>query len=114
MDSQFRIFRLTSSLPVLDVCLLKPLKKLFAPSCLSNQLKNRPKKSLATTILVFAGFLLSKYRKEENMTVSAIPKGYSTITPYLIIRGVSKAIEFYKNAFGAIEIRRIEANGKVM
>ena len=48
------------------------------------------------------------------MNVSAIPKGYSTITPYLIIRGVAKAIEFYKSAFGAVEIRRIEASGKVM
>jgi PhnB protein len=35
------------------------------------------------------------------MTVSAIPKGYHTITAQLAIDGAGKAIEFYKKAFGA-------------
>lgn len=30
-----------------------------------------------------------------------IPDGYHTITPYLTVRGAAKAIEFYKQAFGA-------------
>jgi PhnB protein len=33
-----------------------------------------------------------------------IPKGYHTATPYLIIKGAAKAIEFYKKAFGAAEM----------
>jgi PhnB protein len=35
------------------------------------------------------------------MTVSAVPKGYHTVTAQLAIDGASKAIEFYKKAFGA-------------
>lgn len=30
-----------------------------------------------------------------------IPKGYHTVTPYLIVKGAAKAIDFYKKAFGA-------------
>ena len=35
------------------------------------------------------------------MSVKAIPEGYHTITPYLTVRGAARAIEFYKQAFGA-------------
>jgi PhnB protein len=40
--------------------------------------------------------------KEVAMPVKPIPDGYSSITPYLYIRGASAAIDFYKKAFGAI------------
>ena len=43
--------------------------------------------------------------------VNAIPKGYEGATPYLIIKGASDALEFYKKAFGATEIMRIPAPG---
>jgi PhnB protein len=33
--------------------------------------------------------------------VKAVPDGFHTITPHLIVRDAAKAIEFYKNAFGA-------------
>jgi PhnB protein len=33
-----------------------------------------------------------------------IPKGHHTITPHLIIKGASDAIEFYKCAFGAEQL----------
>lgn len=36
------------------------------------------------------------------------PAGYHTVTPALIVRGAAKAIEFYKRAFGAEEITRLE------
>jgi PhnB protein len=36
-----------------------------------------------------------------------IPEGYSTVTPHLVVRGASKAIEFYKKAFGAEEMDRM-------
>ncbi|MGI0006661.1 MAG: VOC family protein [Nitrosotalea sp.] len=35
-----------------------------------------------------------------------IPDGYHTVTPTLIVKGASDAIEFYKKAFGAQEIMR--------
>jgi PhnB protein len=46
--------------------------------------------------------------------VKAIPDGYHTATPYLIIKDAARAIEFYKKAFGATEIMRMaEPSGKV-
>ena len=39
------------------------------------------------------------------------PAGYHTLTPYLIVNGAAKAIEFYKNAFGATEVMRIGSPG---
>jgi len=48
------------------------------------------------------------------MAVKPIPEGYHSITPYLIVRGGSDAIEFYKRAFGATELFRFPApDGKV-
>ena len=42
------------------------------------------------------------------MAVAPIPPGYSSVTPYLIVRGAAKAIDFYKRAFGAVELFRFE------
>ena len=39
--------------------------------------------------------------------VKAIPDGYHTVTPYLMVRGADRAIEFYKRAFGAEELMRM-------
>ena len=39
--------------------------------------------------------------------VKPIPDGYSTVTPYLSIKGASDAIAFYKKAFGAEELFRM-------
>ena len=41
------------------------------------------------------------------METHSIPQGYHTLMPYINIRGAEKAIEFYKNAFGAKEVGRI-------
>ena len=41
--------------------------------------------------------------------VSPVPKGYHTVTPYLVFRGAAQAIEFYKKAFGAKELLRMPA-----
>jgi PhnB protein len=43
--------------------------------------------------------------------VQPIPKGYHTVTPYLIIDGAAKAIDFYKKAFGATELVRMPGPG---
>jgi PhnB protein len=36
-----------------------------------------------------------------------IPAGYHTVTPYLIIKGAVKALDFYKRAFSATEKMRL-------
>jgi len=46
-------------------------------------------------------------------TVKPIPEGYHSITPYLIINGAAKALEFYQQAFGATELFRMEHEGKI-
>ena len=46
--------------------------------------------------------------------VKTIPDGYHTLTPYLIVKGTSKAIEFYTKALGAKEIFRMEMDGGVI
>ena len=43
--------------------------------------------------------------------VQPIPKGYHTATPYLTLSECSRAIDFYKRAFGAQEIMRMEGPG---
>ena len=45
------------------------------------------------------------------MPVKFTPDGYHTATPYLIINGATAAIEYYKNAFGATELFRMDAPG---
>jgi PhnB protein len=48
------------------------------------------------------------------MAVKPIPEGYQSVTPYLAIEGAAKAIEYYKNAFGAKERTRMDTpDGKV-
>ena len=42
------------------------------------------------------------------MATKSVPDGYHSVTPYLIIKGAAKAIEFYKQAFGASELMRME------
>ena len=47
-------------------------------------------------------------------SVKPIPDGYHSITPYLIVDGAAKAIEFYKTVFGAKERMRLGGpDGKV-
>ncbi|HEY8188789.1 MAG TPA: VOC family protein [Pyrinomonadaceae bacterium] len=45
--------------------------------------------------------------------VKPIPDGYHSVTPYLIIDGAADAIEFYKKAFGATELFRMDHEGKI-
>jgi PhnB protein len=47
--------------------------------------------------------------------VKPIPEGYHSVTPYLIVKGAGAAIDFYKKAFGATEVLRMEGpGGKIM
>ena len=46
--------------------------------------------------------------------VQAIPAGYAGVTAYLIIRGASRALDYYKKAFGAVELMRFPGeNGTI-
>ena len=40
--------------------------------------------------------------------VRAIPEGFEGATPYLCVRGAADALEFYKKAFGATEVMRMD------
>jgi len=46
--------------------------------------------------------------------VSYIPKGYNSVTPYLIVKGAAQAIDYYKKVFGATEVMRMPGpDGKI-
>ena len=48
------------------------------------------------------------------MAVKPIPEGQHSITPYLGIKDAGKAIDFYKAAFGAVEMFRLDSpDGRV-
>jgi PhnB protein len=49
------------------------------------------------------------------MSVKPIPEGYHTLTPFLTVRDARSAIDFYKQAFGAVERGVMNGpDGKVM
>ncbi len=53
--------------------------------------------------------------KENSSSVNPIPEGMRTVTPHLICAGAAEAIEFYRKAFGAVELSRMPgSDGKVM
>jgi PhnB protein len=53
--------------------------------------------------------------KDHIMAVKPVPDGYHTVTPYLVVKGAAKALEFYKKAFGAKErVRMPGPGGQVM
>src|SRR5213083_706001 len=43
--------------------------------------------------------------------VKPVPEGYRTATPYLIIDGAAKALDFYRRIFGAVEKMRMPSPG---
>ncbi|CAM2156910.1 PhnB protein [Pararobbsia alpina] len=47
--------------------------------------------------------------------VKWMPEGMHSVTPHLVVAGAAKAIDFYKQAFGATEITRLPGQaGKLM
>jgi PhnB protein len=47
--------------------------------------------------------------------VKAVPEGFHTITPAIVVKGAATAIDFYKQAFGAEEVSRMDGpDGIVM
>ena len=46
--------------------------------------------------------------------VNHIPEGYHSVTPYIIVGDGARALEFYKQAFGAVEVLRMDGpDGKI-
>lgn len=51
----------------------------------------------------------------EKPAVKGVPSGMHTVSPHLICDGAAEAIEFYKKAFGAVELMRLPgADGRLM
>lgn len=73
--------------------------------------KKKPTKPLKSSKLKKAS--AKKSVKVKAKKVAPIPKGYHTVTPYLIVNGGMRAIEFYKKAFGAKAVMCMEHDGKV-
>ena len=49
------------------------------------------------------------------MSVQSKPEGYSSVSPYLIVAGAQRVIDFLEQAFGATELRRYDRpDGSVM
>src|SRR5512141_501421 len=49
------------------------------------------------------------------MATNPIPEGFTTITPYLVVDGADRAIDFYQRALGAELIdKAVGPDGKVM
>ena len=47
--------------------------------------------------------------------VKPVPEGMHSVTPHLVCAGAADAIEFYKKAFGAVEVTRLPGpQGKLM
>jgi len=56
----------------------------------------------------------AKKKPAAKKKVAPIPAGYYSVTPYLVVRGAAKAIDFYKRAFGAKENLRMNGpDGRV-
>ncbi|HEX2747139.1 MAG TPA: VOC family protein [Verrucomicrobiales bacterium] len=48
-------------------------------------------------------------------TVKKIPDGMHSVTPHMVCAGAAAALEFYKKAFGAVELSRLPGpDGKLM
>jgi uncharacterized glyoxalase superfamily protein PhnB len=43
------------------------------------------------------------------MTTSPLPKGYTSLTPFLVVDGAAAAIDFYTGALGATVVSRMDA-----
>jgi PhnB protein len=82
----------------------------------------RRKSSLAVIFFSHSDLAVLVYTSSANfrdlevfMSVKPIPDGYHSLTPFLTVRDAARAIEFYKNAFGAVERGVMKGpDGKIM
>ncbi len=47
------------------------------------------------------------------MAVNPVPEGHHTVTAYLVVAGAARAIDFYRDAFGAKELSRLPMGDRV-
>ena len=47
------------------------------------------------------------------MAVNAIPEGYHSVTPYLVVDGAAAAIDWYESALGAVEVMRMPMGDRI-
>lgn len=55
----------------------------------------------------------AKRAKRVAKRVEPIPEGFHSITPYLIVRDGTRALDFYARSLGAVEVFRLEMGGKL-
>lgn len=76
--------------------------------------KNKAKSKAKTVAKKKSVRVMAKKRAPAKKKVLAVPAGYHTVTPYLVCRGASDAIDFYRKAFNAKEtVRMAGPDGKV-
>ena len=47
------------------------------------------------------------------MSVKPIPEGYHSVTPYIVVDDAAAALDFYKRAFGAVEVLRLPMGDRI-
>ena len=47
------------------------------------------------------------------MAVTAVPEGYHSVTPYLVVDGAAAAIDWYRRVLGATEIMRMPMGDRI-
>lgn len=58
---------------------------------------------------------MAKPKPKAKSKVKPVPDDMHTVTPHLVCAGAAEAIEFYKQAFGAVELMRLPGpDGKLM
>ena len=77
--------------------------------------KSSPLKKKKSTVKINKKSKMQPARKRQKRKIPAVPKGYHSIIPYLIVQQASQAIQFYKDVFGAKEIMKMEhpSSGKI-
>ena len=57
--------------------------------------------------------MANRAKASAKKRVKPIPAGYRSVTPYLTVRDGARAIDFYKDALGAVEkVRMIGPDGR--
>lgn len=78
---------------------------------MATKAKSRPKAKKPVAKKAVKKVVKKASPKKAAPKVTAIPRGMHSITPHLIVDGAAAAIEFYKRAFGALEIMRMPGPG---
>jgi PhnB protein len=50
---------------------------------------------------------MNSAKSQIEKKVRAVPDGYHTVTPFIIVKGAAQFLDFMANAFGAVELARV-------